>query len=106
MRRALLIGIAALAVVVLAVLVLLTAEGLLFSGKPEFSDEWGTCVTGDECIAITVPCGWTAVNTRHRKAAEAYYSYLATVVDLRCSSSEVPAEPPPATCRGGRCAID
>ncbi len=106
MRRAALIGVAVVALVALAGVALLVAEGLLFDDKPRFSPEWAACGGDDVCVAISVPCGWTAVNARHREAAAAYYAYVATVIDLRCSADEVPAAPPPASCQAGRCVLD
>lgn len=106
MRRWGLIGIGIAAVIVLAGIALLTAEGLLFDGKPRHSAEWAVCGAGDTCVAVSVPCGWTAVNARYRADAETYYGYLATVIDIRCSSAEVPAEPPAAHCRAGRCVLE
>ncbi len=106
MRRAAIIGTAVLAVIVLAGIALLAAKGLLFDDTPRFSPDWAACGRDDVCVAVSVPCGWTAVNIRHREAAAAYYDYIATVIDLRCSADEVPAVPPPAVCRAGRCALD
>jgi len=106
MRRAALIGGVAVALTALVLVALLVAEGLLFDGKPEFSDKWAECATGESCVAVSVPCGWTAVNRRHRDAATAYYAYIATVIELRCSADVVPTAPPPAACRAGRCALD
>jgi len=106
MRRAALIGGAAVGLAVLVLVALLVAEGLLFDGRPEFSEDWAKCETGDTCVAISVPCGWTAVNRRHRDAAAAYYAYIATVIELRCNADDVPPAPPAAVCRAGRCALD
>ncbi|UCH75031.1 MAG: hypothetical protein JSU82_04065 [Rhodospirillales bacterium] len=106
MKRALLIGLAVCALVIAAVIALLAAEGLLFDSKPRFSPEWAECDDDDICVAVALPCGWTAVNLSDREAAEAYYGYLATVIELRCRADEVPAEPPPAACRAGRCVLD
>lgn len=106
MRRAALIGGAAVALTALVLVALLVAEGLLFDSKPAFSEKWVECATGESCVAVAVPCGWTAVNRRHRNPAEAYYAYIATVVELRCRSEDVPAAPPPAACRTGRCTFD
>ncbi len=106
MTRALLIGLAIAALIVAAATALLVAEGLLFDDTPKFSAAWAACGDDDVCVAVSVPCGWTAVNSRHREAAAAYYAYIATVIDLRCAAGEVPAEPPPASCRAGRCVLD
>lgn len=106
MRRAALIGVGVLALATLALVALLIAEGLLFDGRPRFSEEWAACAAGESCVAVSVPCGWTAVNRRHREDAEAWYAYLATVADLRCRTEDVPTAPPPAACRAGRCTLD
>lgn len=106
MRCAALIGVAVVVLITLAGVALLVAEGLLFDDTPSFNPEWAACGSGDVCVAVSVPCGWTAVNRRHREAAAAYYAYVATVIDLRCRADEVPSEPPPASCRAGRCLLD
>ena len=106
MRRWGLIGIGIAVLIVLAGVSLLTAEGLLFDDKPRYSAEWPLCGPGETCVAVSVPCGWAAVNARYRKDAETYYGYLATVIDMRCTSEEVPAEPPAAYCRAGRCVVE
>ncbi|MDH3230182.1 MAG: hypothetical protein OEN55_10345 [Alphaproteobacteria bacterium] len=106
MRRKGLIGIGIAVLIVLAGISLLVAEGLLFDSKPDYSAKWAECSGDDVCVAVSIPCGWTAVNRRYREAAEAYYNYLATVIDIRCSSDDVPSEAPPAYCRAGRCAVD
>lgn len=104
--RAGLIAIGVAVLLALAGVALLVTEGLLFDGKPRYSESWAKCADGDVCVAVSIPCGWTGVNRRHRDDAEAYYGYLATVIDLRCSIEEVPTEPPPATCRAGVCILE
>jgi hypothetical protein len=105
-RRRGLIGIGIAVLIVLAGISLLVAEGLLLAGKPDYSAEWAACSGDDVCVAVSIPCGWTAINRRYREDAEAYYNYLATVIDIRCSSEDVPSEPPPAYCRAGLCAVE
>jgi len=105
-RRLALIGLGVAVLLGLAIVGLLAAEGLLYDSRPQYDDAWAECAGDDVCVAIPIPCDWTAVNGRHREAAEAYYGYLATVIDLRCRADEVPTTPPAATCRAGRCVLE
>lgn len=96
------------------ILALLTAAGILLfviagpqgDEKPVFRPEWAACADDDSCVAVRAPCGWEAVNGRHKEDAELYYGYLATVIEVRCGQEDVPAEPPVAKCRASRCTFE
>ena len=106
MRRGVLIGIGIVVLIVLAGTSLLVAEGLLFDDKPDYSAKWAECTGDDVCVAVSIPCGWTAVNRRYREDAQAFYSYEATLIEIDCSGEDVSTEPPPAYCRAGLCAFE
>ena len=105
MHRDVLIAVAAASLLALAGVSMFVAADPLSGDKPEFRAEWADCENGDSCTAVRAPCGWTAVNGRHKADAELYYDYLATVIEVRCDD-DVPDEPPAAHCRAGRCALD
>lgn len=100
-----LIAVAAAVLLALAGTSLLVGIGLRSREKPVFRADWAVCMKGDRCVAVATPCGWTAVNGRHKTDADLYYAYLATVIEVRCSG-DVPNRPPAAQCRAGRCILD
>lgn len=106
MRRVVLVGIGVAVLAVAAGISILMAEDLLFDDKPGYSATWTECTADGVCVAVSIPCGWTAVNRRYKEDAQAFYDYEATLIEIDCGSEQVSSEPPPTYCRAGLCAIE